>query len=56
MRDLRRSSFNYGAYMTEIFRAGIQAMPRGQVEAAAALGMTERQTLRRIVLPQATGS
>ena len=40
--------------MTEIFRAGIQAIPRGQVEAAAALGMTERMTMRRIVLPQAT--
>ena len=40
--------------MTEIFRAGIQAIPRGQVEAAAALGMTERMTMRRVVLPQAT--
>ena len=37
-----RSSFNYGAYMTEIFRAGIQAVPRGQREAAEALGMPER--------------
>jgi polar amino acid transport system permease protein len=46
-------SFNYGAYMTEIFRAGIQAIPRGQTEAAAALGMTERDTMRRVVLPQA---
>jgi len=46
-------AFNYGAYMTEIFRAGIQAVPRGQLEAAAALGMTERTTMRRIVLPQA---
>jgi polar amino acid transport system permease protein len=46
-------SFNYGAYMTEIFRAGIQAIPRGQTEAAGALGMTERQTMRRVVLPQA---
>jgi polar amino acid transport system permease protein len=46
-------SFNYGAYMTEIFRAGIQAIPRGQIEAAAALGMTDRLTMRRIVLPQA---
>ncbi len=46
-------SFNYGAYMTEVFRAGIQAVPRGQVEASAALGMTERATMRRIVLPQA---
>lgn len=46
-------SFNYGAYMTEIFRAGIQAIPRGQLEAAAALGMTDRMTMRRIILPQA---
>jgi polar amino acid transport system permease protein len=46
-------AFNYGAYMTEIFRAGIQAIPRGQLEAAAALGMTERMTMQRIVLPQA---
>jgi polar amino acid transport system permease protein len=45
--------FNYGAYMTEIFRAGIQAVPRGQQEAASALGMPERMVFRRIVLPQA---
>jgi len=44
---------NYGAYMTEIFRAGIQAVPPGQREAAQALGMPERLVLRRIVLPQA---
>jgi polar amino acid transport system permease protein len=47
-------SFNYGAYMTEVFRAGIQAVPRGQREAAQALGMPERLVMRRIVLPQAT--
>ncbi len=46
-------AFNYGAYMTEIFRAGIQAIPRGQVEAASALGMTDGQTMRRVILPQA---
>jgi polar amino acid transport system permease protein len=46
-------AFNYGAYMTEIFRAGIQAIPRGQIEASEALGMTDRQTMRRIILPQA---
>lgn len=46
-------AFNYGAYMTEIFRAGIQAVPRGQREAAEALGMPERLVLRRIVVPQA---
>jgi polar amino acid transport system permease protein len=45
--------FNYGAYMTEIFRAGIQAVPPGQREAAEALGMPERLVMRRIVLPQA---
>jgi polar amino acid transport system permease protein len=46
-------SFNYGAYLTEIFRAGIQAVPRAQREAAQSLGMPERQIMRRIVLPQA---
>jgi polar amino acid transport system permease protein len=45
--------FNYGAYMTEIFRAGLQAVPHGQREAAQALGMPESLILRRIVLPQA---
>jgi polar amino acid transport system permease protein len=45
--------FNYGAYMTEIFRAGIQAVPRGQREAAAALGMPQRRIMARVVLPQA---
>jgi polar amino acid transport system permease protein len=39
--------------MTEIFRAGIQAVPSGQQEAAQALGMPERLVMRRIVLPQA---
>lgn len=46
-------SFNYGAYMTETFRAGIQAVPRGQTEAAEALGMPARTRMRRIILPQA---
>ncbi len=44
---------NYGAYMTEIFRAGIQAVGGGQIEAAHALAMSATQTTRRIVLPQA---
>jgi polar amino acid transport system permease protein len=44
---------NYGAYMTEIFRAGIQSVGYGQAEAAEALGMTYRQRMRRVVLPQA---
>jgi polar amino acid transport system permease protein len=47
-------SLNYGAYMTEIFRAGIQAVGNGQWQAAAALGMGRFQTLRMVVLPQAT--
>jgi polar amino acid transport system permease protein len=46
-------SVNYGAYMTETFRAGIQAIGKGQHEAAHAVGMTRGQTFRRIVLPQA---
>ena len=46
-------SFNYGAYMTETFRAGIQAVPRGQTEAAQALGMPGSTRMRRIILPQA---
>ena len=44
---------NYGAYMTEIFRAGIQSVGHGQAEAAEALGMTYVQKMRRVVLPQA---
>jgi polar amino acid transport system permease protein len=46
-------SVNYGAYMTEIFRAGIQSIAHGQSEAAEAIGMTRWQMLRRIILPQA---
>lgn len=44
---------NYGAYMTEIMRAGIQSVDLGQREAALAIGMTQPQIMRRIVLPQA---
>ncbi|MBE3571525.1 MAG: amino acid ABC transporter permease [Moorella humiferrea] len=47
------TSLNSGAYVAEIFRAGIQSIDRGQVEAARSLGMTEGQTMRYIVLPQA---
>lgn len=46
-------SLNYGAYMSEIFRAGISSVGRGQREAAIALGMTQSQLMRRIILPQA---
>ncbi|HEY4414676.1 MAG TPA: ABC transporter substrate-binding protein/permease [Verrucomicrobiae bacterium] len=44
---------NYAAYEAENYRAGIQAVPRAQIEAAQALGMNRWQTLRHIVLPQA---
>ena len=44
---------NYAAYFTEIFRAGIQSIGRGQYEAAKALGMPQWLTMRRIILPQA---
>jgi polar amino acid transport system permease protein len=44
---------NYGAYMTEIFRAGIQSVSGGQGEAADALGMSYGQRMRKVVLPQA---
>jgi polar amino acid transport system permease protein len=46
-------SLNYGAYLTEVFRAGIQAVPKGQNEAAWAIGLSGWQTQRRIILPQA---
>ena len=46
-------SLNYGAYMTEIFRAGIQSVSGGQWQAAAALGMGRFQTMRMVILPQA---
>jgi len=46
-------SFNYGAYLTEVFRTGIESVNIGQTEAALSLGLNSRQTMRRIVLPQA---
>ena len=46
-------SLCYGAYMAEIFRAGIEGVPHGQREAARALGLKEGLILRKIVLPQA---
>jgi polar amino acid transport system permease protein len=46
-------SLNYGAYLTEVFRAGIQAVPKGQNEAAWAIGLSPWQTQRRVILPQA---
>ena len=43
----------YGAYLAEVFRAGIESVARGQTEAGRALGLSHGQTMRRIVLPQA---
>ncbi len=45
--------FCYGAYMADVFRAGVQAIPKEQAEAGRSLGMTERQALMQIVMPQA---
>ena len=45
-------SICYGAYMSEIFRAGIQSIPKGQMEAALALGLSRSQALWQIILPQ----
>jgi polar amino acid transport system permease protein len=46
-------SLCYGAYMTEIFRAGIESISRGQTEGATALGLSPAQTMCLVVLPQA---
>ena len=46
-------SLCYGAYMTEIFRAGIQSIPKGQWEAGRALGLSDARIMRLIILPQA---
>ena len=43
----------YGAYMTEIFRAGIQSIHKGQMEAARSLGMTYMQAMQHVIVPQA---
>jgi polar amino acid transport system substrate-binding protein len=44
---------NYAAYEAENYRAGIQSIPHGQLDAALALGLTRIQTIRKIILPQA---
>jgi polar amino acid transport system permease protein len=46
-------SFAYGGYLTEVFRTGIESVQKGQTEAALSLGLNTRQTMRRIILPQA---
>jgi His/Glu/Gln/Arg/opine family amino acid ABC transporter permease subunit len=45
-------ALNTAAFQAEIFRAGIESIPRGQKEAALALGMSSSQTMRRVVIPQ----
>jgi His/Glu/Gln/Arg/opine family amino acid ABC transporter permease subunit len=45
-------SINYSAYFAEIYRSGIEAIPKGQYEAAQVLGYTKSQTFRKIILPQ----
>ena len=46
-------ALNSGAYVAEIFRAGIQGVDKGQVEAARSLGMTHKQAMQMVILPQA---
>ncbi len=46
-------TLGYGAFIAEIFRAGIESVDKGQVEAAYALGMSRRQAMLRVILPQA---
>jgi polar amino acid transport system permease protein len=43
----------YGAFLAEVFRAGIESVPKGQMEAARSLGMNYRQAMRHIIMPQA---
>lgn len=45
-------SFNYAAYFAEIYRSGMEAMPKGQYEAAQMLGYSKQQTFFKIILPQ----
>jgi polar amino acid transport system permease protein len=53
MRGIVAISIGYSAYMAEIFRAGIESISRGQLEAAASLGLSRAKIARLIVLPQA---
>jgi glutamine transport system permease protein len=46
-------SVQYGAYLSEIFRSGIQAIQRGQIEAGLSVGLSRTSIYRRIILPQA---
>ena len=46
-------TMTYGAYMAEVYRAGIEAVPGGQMEAARSLGMSHGQSMRYVIVPQA---
>ena len=46
-------TLTYGAYMAEVYRAGIEAVPGGQMEAARSLGMSHGQSMRYVIVPQA---
>ncbi len=46
-------TLSYGAYVAEVYRAGLRSVHRGQREAALAVGLTETQTMRHVILPQA---
>ena len=46
-------TITYGAYMAEVYRAGIESVPSGQMEAARSLGMSHGQAMRRVIVPQA---
>jgi polar amino acid transport system permease protein len=52
-RAIAGLAFGYGAYEAEVFRAGIQSIERGQMEAARSLGMSYFQAMRHVILPQA---
>jgi polar amino acid transport system permease protein len=53
VRGVAALAFSYGAFSSEIFRAGIQSIGRGQVEAARSLGLTPFQSFRLVIFPQA---
>ena len=53
MRGIVAMALAYSAYLAEIFRSGINAIPAGQIEAAASLGLNRWQTARLVILPQA---
>jgi polar amino acid transport system permease protein len=46
-------TITYGAYMAEVYRAGLESVPRGQMEAARSLGMSHGKAMRHVVVPQA---